>query len=252
MMYPIDIINAKNKKKISVLTAYDYSMAGILNQTDVDIILVGDSLGNVMLGYKDTIPVTLEDIIHHGRAVVKGAPDKLVVIDMPFMSVGCGRSNTMKNIKKVIQETGAHAVKIEGVKSTLEIISDLNDLGIPVMGHIGLTPQKYISLGGLKKQGTTEEAAKCIYDDAVTLAESGVFAIVLECIPDELASGITRDIDVPTIGIGSGKNTDGQVLVINDMIGLTVNKIPSFAKKRLNLGDEIKEAVSLYIRDMKG
>lgn len=250
MMYPVDIRNLKGKRKISMLTAYDYSISGILNQTNVDMILVGDSLGNVMLGHKDTIPVTVDEMIHHGKAVVKGAPDKLVIMDMPFMSVGCGKSNALKNVKKIIQETGAQAVKIEGVRYVVEIISELNDLGVPVMGHIGLTPQSYLSFGGFKKQGTTEEAAKYIYEDAVTLAESGVFAMVIECVPEDLAAKITRDIDVPTIGIGSGKHTDGQVLVINDLLGLTVNKIPSFVKKRANLCEDIKKSVSEFIKDI--
>jgi 3-methyl-2-oxobutanoate hydroxymethyltransferase len=252
MLYPNDIISLKNKRKISVLTSYDYSMAGILSSTPVDIILVGDSLGNVMLGYRDTIPVTVDEIIHHAKAVVRGAGDKFIVADMPFMSVGCGKARAIKNVKRVFQETGVHAVKIEGVKPVKEIIGELNYAGVPVMGHLGLTPQRYITLGGYKKQGTVEDSAKRIYDEAVALAESGVFAIVLECVPDELALRITRDIRVPTIGIGSGSNTDGQVLVINDMLGLTVNKIPSFVKKRLNLGEDIKKAVAGFIEDMKG
>ena len=252
MYYPKDLVNMKNNKKISMLTCYDYSMACILNQTDLDMLLVGDSLANIMQGHKDTIPVTIDNMIYHAKAVVKGAPTKFVVVDIPFMSTYCGVDNACLNIQRVMQETGAQAVKIEGATGNEELFKRLSLAGVPFMGHIGLTPQSYLVLGGYKKQGRTEEGALKLKQDAKTLEELGAFSIVLECVPDDLAIEITKSIQIPTIGIGAGKHTDGQVLVINDLIGLTVNKVPSFVETKLNIAEQIKTVVNLYSKGANG
>lgn len=251
-MFPEKVLCSKGLKKISMITAYDYSMASILDKTNIDMILVGDSLGNVILGYKDTIAVTLIDMIHHGKAVVKGAPTKLVIIDMPFMSISMGIEKSLENVMNVMQQTGAHGVKIEGGSKNIELVKRLSEEGIPVMGHLGLTPQSYLKLGGYKTQGNNDESAELIYKEALTLSDAGVFSIVLECVNEKLAEKITKDIKVPTIGIGSGKNTDGQVLVINDLIGLTEGRTPSFVKPKLNLASEIKSAINAYVEEIKG
>lgn len=251
-MYPNNIISTKGKRKITSVTAYDYSMAGIINDTDIDIILVGDSLGNVILGHKDTIAVTLNDMIHHARSVVKGAPDKMVIVDMPFMSISMGLEKSLENVMSVMQQTGAHGVKIEGGKEHLDLIRTLKTAGVPVMGHLGLTPQSYLRLGGYKTQGNTEPSANEIFNNAKILEEAGVFAIVLECVKEELAEKITTALSIPTIGIGSGSKTDGQVLVINDLLGFTKNRIPSFVKPKLNLYEEIKNAVNDYTKEVRG
>jgi len=251
-MYPTSIISAKGKKKITSITAYDYSMAGIINDTDIDIILVGDSLGNVILGHKDTIGVTLSDMIHHGKAVVKGAPDKLVIIDMPFMSISMGLEKSLENVMNVMQQTGAHGVKIEGGSENIDLIKMLKTAGVPVMGHLGLTPQSYLRLGGYKTQGNTDNSANEIFNDAKALEKAGVFSIVLECVNEELSKKITGELKIPTIGIGSGNSTDGQVLVINDLLGFTKNRIPSFVKPKLNLYEDIKKAVNDFTHDVRG
>lgn len=251
-MYPGNLSAKKGTHKITMLTAYDYSMASILNQTDVDMILVGDSLGNVMLGHKDTIAVTLNDMIHHARAVVKGAPDKVVIVDMPFMSISMGLEKSLESVMNIMQSTGAHGVKIEGGKQHVPLVEALSHAGVPVMGHLGLTPQSYLNLGGYKTQGNTTKSAEQIMSDAKALCDAGVFSIVLECVNEDLSKAITQEISVPTIGIGSGPHTDGQVLVINDMIGLTTSKVPSFVKPRLNLSDLIKKAVSDFNLEVRG
>ena len=251
-MYPNNIISAKGNKKITAITAYDYSMAGIINDTDVDMILVGDSLGNVILGHKDTIAVTLNDMIHHGRSVVKGAPDKLIIIDMPFMSISMGLEKSLENVMNIMQQTGAHGVKIEGGRENIDLIKMLKTAGVPVMGHLGLTPQSYLRLGGYKTQGNTEHSAIEMFKDAKELEEAGVFSIVLECVNEELAQKITKELKIPTIGIGSGTSTDGQVLVINDLLGFTKNRIPSFVKPKLNLYEDIKKAVNDFAHDVRG
>jgi len=251
-MYPGNFSSKKGKQKIAMLTAYDYSMASILNETEIDLILVGDSLGNVMLGHKDTIAVTLNDMIHHASAVVRGAPNKIVIVDMPFMSISMGIDKSMENVMNVMQQTGAKGVKIEGGEHNVPLIKELKNAGVPVMGHLGLTPQSYLRLGGYKTQGNTKTSADEIYDDAKALTEAGVFSIVLECINEELAKKITDEINVLTIGIGSGTGTDGQVLVINDLIGLTTSRVPSFVKPKLDLASEIKAAVNSYSKEVRG
>jgi len=251
-MYPGNLSSKKGTHKITMLTAYDYSMASILNQTDVDMLLVGDSLGNVILGYKDTIAVTLNDMIHHARAVVKGAPDKVVIVDMPFMSISMGLEKSLESVMNVMQNTGAHGVKIEGGKQHVALIEALGHAGVPVMGHLGLTPQSYLKLGGYKTHGNNAKSAEQITNDAKALSDAGVFSIVLECVNEELAKVITAEISVPTIGIGSGPHTDGQVLVINDLIGLTTSKVPSFVKSKLNLSELIKKAITEFNSEVRG
>ena len=250
-MYPTNIVSTKGKKKISMITAYDFSMAGVINDTEVDMILVGDSLGNVILGHKDTIAVTLNDMIHHGAAVVKGAPNKIVIIDMPFMSISMGLEKSMENVMNVMQQTGARGVKIEGGREHIQLIEKLRTAGVPVMGHLGLTPQSYLMLGGYKTQGNTKDSAEEMLKDAIELQKAGVFSIVLECVNQDLAKKITEEIKVPTIGIGSGTYTDGQVLVINDLVGLTNIKVPSFVKSKLNLYEEIKKAVNDFAEEVR-
>jgi 3-methyl-2-oxobutanoate hydroxymethyltransferase len=251
-MYPDKVVAAKGNKKISMITAYDYSMAKIIDKTDIDMILVGDSLGNVVLGHKDTIAVTLNDMIHHGSAVVKGAKNKIVIVDMPFMSLSMGIEKSLENVMYVMQQTGCHGVKIEGGSKNIELVKRLNEEGVPVMGHLGLTPQSYLKLGGYKKQGFSKECADKILEDAIKLTNAGVFSIVLECIEESLAKKTTEEISVPTIGIGSGNDTDGQVLVINDLIGLNEGHVPSFVKAKLNLKEDIKKALNEYVKEVRG
>ena len=250
MNYPSNISSCKGKRKVSMITAYDYSMASIVNSSDIDMILVGDSLGNVMLGHKDTIAVTVSDMIHHASSVVRGAPNKIIIVDMPFMSVSMGFEKSLENVLRLMQETGAHGVKIEGGRHFIKLIKELKHAGVPVMGHLGLTPQSYLQLGGYKTQGNTDRSAEEILKDAEALCEAGVFAIVLECVNHELAKKITEAIAVPTIGIGSGTDTDGQVLVINDLIGLNNGKVPGFVKPKLNLNLEIKNALNEFVKEV--
>ncbi len=251
-MYPGNLSSKKGTQKITMLTAYDYSMASVLNKTDVDLLLVGDSLGNVMLGHKDTIAVTLNDMIHHASSVVRGAPDKAVIVDMPFMSISMGLEKSLENVMNVMQSTGAQGVKIEGGKQHVALIQALGHAGVPVMGHLGLTPQSYLNLGGYKTQGNTPKSSEQIMNDAKALCDAGVFSIVLECVNSDLAKIITQEISVPIIGIGSGPYTDGQVLVINDLIGLGTSKVPSFVKPKLDLCDLITKAVADFNKEVKG
>ena len=239
----------KSNKKISMLTAYDYSMASILNDTDIDAVLVGDSVSNVILGHKDTLMVDFEDIIYHTKAVAKGF-DGVVVADSPFME-HLNKKEFYIGIKKLMQ-AGAGAIKIEGAKPIiLKRIKSLINAGVPVMGHLGLTPQNYLNFGGYKYQGKTDETRNEILNSAKELEKAGVFAIVLECIPDDLAKEITESLSLPTIGIGSGQSTDGQILVVNDMLNLTNTRVPSFVKQYADLNKTIKGAVDSYIKDIK-
>jgi 3-methyl-2-oxobutanoate hydroxymethyltransferase len=205
-----------------------------------------------MLGHKDTIAVTVNDMVHHASSVVKGAPNKMVIVDMPFMSISMGVDRSLENVMMIMQNTGAHGVKVEGGKQNIQLIETLGKAGVPVMGHLGLTPQSYLKLGGYRTQGNTPRSAEEIMEDAKAISKAGVFAIVLECINEELAKSITEQIEVPTIGIGSGHYTDGQVLVINDLIGLTTSKMPSFVKPKLDLAAKIKEAVNEYTKEVRG
>ena len=247
-----DIKGMKQKKeKIPMLTGYDYVTAKIIDEAGVPLILVGDSLGMVILGYESTIPVTMEEMIHHTKAVVRGAKKALVIGDMPFMSYHISVSDALHNAARFIQEGGAQAVKLEGGEVVAEQVRRLVDCGIPVMGHIGLTPQSIHQLGGFKVQGRAVEEAKKLLNDARILEEAGAFAIVLECTPAPLSKLITQKLAIPTIGIGAGPDCDGQVQVISDLLGLYTDFVPRHAKQYARLAGEIKAAVSSYISEVK-
>lgn len=238
-------------EKIAVLTAYDYGMASILDESDIDILLVGDSLGMVVLGYDTTLPVTMEDMLHHTKAVSRGAQNALIVADMPFLSYQISPESALANAGRFLQEANAQAVKLEGGREYAEIVKKITSAGIPVMAHLGLTPQSIHQIGGYKVQGKKEDAARKIIEDAKILEEAGAFSLVLECIPEGLASEITHSLAIPTIGIGAGVNCDGQVLVINDMLGIYDKFTPKHVKKYANLNLEIKKAVKTYIAEVK-
>ena len=241
----------QRSEKIPMLTAYDYMTAKTVDEAGVPLILVGDSLGMVMLGYESTIPVTMEEMLHHTRAVVRGARRALIIGDMPFMTYHISVSDALHNAARFIQEGGAQAVKLEGGQIVAEKVRRFVECGIPVMGHIGLTPQSIHQLGGFKVQGKTEEAAEGLFKDACVLEEAGAFAIVLECVPAPLSKLITRRVSVPTIGIGAGPDCDGQVQVISDILGLYSDFVPKHAKQYVKLADEIKAAVANYMAEVK-
>jgi len=241
----------QRKEKIPMLTAYDYVTAKMVDEAGVPLILVGDSLGMVMLGYESTIPVTMEEMIHHTKAVVRGAKKALIIGDMPFMTYHVSISDALHNAAKFIQEGGAQAVKLEGGEVVAEQVRRLVDCGIPVMGHIGLTPQSIHQLGGFKVRGKAVEEAKKLLSDARILEEAGAFAIVLECTPAPLSEMITQKLTIPTIGIGAGPDCDGQVQVISDMLGLYTDFVPRHAKQYARLAGEIKTAVEDYISEVK-
>ena len=236
--------------KIRMLTAYDYPTAAVLDECDIDVILVGDSLGMVVLGYSSTLPVTVEDMVHHTRAVVRGAPHTLVVADMPFMSVTISRERALESAARLIQEAGADAVKVEGGRPVCAHVKAMVESGIPVMGHLGLTPQSVGVLGGYRVQGKDERSAAEIVDAAKGLEGAGAFAIVLECVPARVAQAVTSSVQVPTIGIGAGPYCDGQVLVLHDLVGLTDGHVPKFVKQYANLRQELAKAVWQYTRDV--
>lgn len=239
------------QEKITMLTGYDYSMAGIIDQAGIDMILVGDSLGNVMLGYSTTLPVTMDDMVHHTRAVARAAVNSMVVADMPFLSVHIAIPDSIRNAGRLIQEGGAQAVKVEGGVERVETIKAILDAQIPVQGHIGLTPQSVNQFGGFKVQGKDLETARKLIRDAKALDEAGVFSIVLECVPSELARRVTEEVSCPTIGIGAGPYCDGQVLVVNDMLGMFTGHIPKFVKKFANLQPIITEAFKQYQTEVR-
>ncbi len=241
----------QRKEKIPMLTAYDYVTAKMVDEAGVPLILVGDSLGMVMLGYESTIPVTIDEMIHHTKAVVKGAKQALIVGDMPFMTYHGSVSDALHNAARFIQEGGAQAVKLEGGEVVAEQVRRLVDCGIPVMGHIGVTPQSQHQLGGFKARGKVLEEAKKLLIDARILEEAGAFAVVLECTPAPLSELITQKLSIPTIGIGAGPDCDGQVQVISDMLGLYTDFVPRHAKQYARLAGEIKTAVSSYISEVK-
>lgn len=243
--------DAKNEgKKISMLTAYDYTTATLIDEAGVDTILVGDSLGMTMLGYETTLEVTMEDMIHHTKAVVRGTKRALVIADMPFMSYHVNVEETIRNAGRFIKETGAQAVKLEGGVEMVDKIKALVAAKIPVVGHIGLTPQSINMFGGFKVQGKGAEQAQAILDDARALQEAGVFAIVLECVPSALAKKITEVLDIPTIGIGAGQDCDGQVLVIQDILGMYNGFQPKFVKRYKEVGEDIKTVTKTYIEEI--
>lgn len=241
----------KNLEKITVLTAYDYSMAKLLDENGVDCLLVGDSLGMTMLGYEDTLAVTMEDMLHHTKAVKRGTKNALVVADMPFLSYHISDEDAVINAGRFVKEAGAHAVKLEGgyqVKTKIEAIIAAQ---IPVMGHLGLTPQSVNVFGGFKVQGKTEAQARKLIEEAKMLEEIGCFAIVLECVPEKLARLVSDQLNVPTIGIGAGAGCDGQVLVIQDLLGMNKDFVPKFVKTYADLSGVIGSAVRAYCQEVK-
>lgn len=238
-------------RKISMLTAYDYSTAKLMDEAGINAILVGDSLGNVVLGYEDTLSVTMEDMIHHGAAVARGAKNAMVVVDMPFMSYQASVYDAVVNAGRLMKEGRASAVKLEGGKEVCPQVKAVTEAGIPVMGHLGLTPQSINALGGHRVQGKTQQAAQKLLDDARALQEVGAFAVVLECVPEKLADKVTKELEIPTIGIGAGSGCDGQVLVYQDMLGMFSDFTPKFVKKFANVGQVMKEAFKSYIDEMQ-
>ncbi|MSQ32571.1 MAG: 3-methyl-2-oxobutanoate hydroxymethyltransferase [Dehalococcoidia bacterium] len=241
----------RKHEKFPMLTVYDYSTARLVDEAGIPLILVGDSLGMVLLGYETTLSVTMEDMLHHVKAVARGSKHAMVIADMPFMSYQTGISDAMKNAGRFLQEAGAQAVKVEGGERTAETVKKLVDDGIPVMGHIGLTPQSINQLSGYKVQGKTSAAAAQLINDAKCLEDAGAFSIVLESIPLQLAKRITENAGVPTIGIGAGIHCDGQVLVINDMLGMFSDIHPKFVKQYAHLSENISEALNRFSNEVK-
>lgn len=240
----------ENGEKLTMLTAYDYSTAKLMDEAGVNSILVGDSLGNVILGYEDTISVTMEDMIHHGAAVARGAKNALVVIDMPFMSYQTSVYDAVVNAGRLMKEGRADAVKLEGGVEVCEQIAAITKCGIPVVAHLGLTPQSINAFGGFKVQGKSAEAAKKLIEDAKAVEAAGAFAVVLEGIPSIVASKITKAVSIPTIGIGAGADCDGQVLVYQDMLGMFSDYVPKFVKQFANVGEVMKQAFAEYIKEV--
>ena len=238
-------------EKIPMMTAYDYTSARIVDDAGIPIILVGDTLGQVVLGYDSTLPVTMDEMIHHTRAVARGAGHALIVGDMPFMSYQTGPTDALRNAGRFLQQGGAQTVKLEGGVNMAPTVERIVSSGIPVMGHIGLTPQSVNQLGGYKVQGKSLKSAVRLMEDARALEEAGVFALVLECVPASLARLITERVSIPTIGIGAGRNCDGQVQVFHDMLGLFTDFVPKHAKRYADLGQSIAGAVAEYISEVK-
>jgi 3-methyl-2-oxobutanoate hydroxymethyltransferase len=237
--------------RITMLTAYDYATAIVLDNAGVDITLVGDSLGMVVLGYESTLPVTMEEMLHHTKAVSRGTKRALLIADMPFMSYQVSDAEAMVNAGRFLKEAGAHGVKLEGGREVAGLIRKMTSAGIPVMAHLGLTPQSVLQFGGYKIQGKEDAAANRIMEDARMIEDAGAFSVVLECVPAPLAAKITKALSIPTIGIGAGVDCDGQVLVINDMLGLFERFTPKFVKKYCNLNAQMKDAVRQYIDEVK-
>lgn len=241
----------ESNEKLTMLTAYDYSTAKLIDSCGINGILVGDSLGMVCLGYEDTLSVTMEDMIHHTKAVSRGCSNTLIVADMPFMSYQTSTYDAVVNAGRLIKEGRAHAVKLEGGVEVFNQIQSIVNSSIPVMGHIGLTPQSVNAFGGFKVQGRDELAAKKLIEDALAVEDAGAFAVVLEGVPSKLASLITKKLTIPTIGIGAGASCDGQVLVYQDMLGMFSDFTPKFVKKYENIGEKMKNAFSNYIDEVK-
>lgn len=241
----------ENHSPISMTTCYDYAFARILDDTDIDVLLVGDSLGNVFAGYETTLPVTVEQMIYHAAIVKRGAPSKFVIVDMPFMSYHISIEETLKNAGRMIKETGVDAVKIEGGANFRDTVKALTFASIPVVGHLGMTPQSVHKFGGFSIQGREDAQRRQIIDDAMILQESGACCIVLEKIPSLLSKGLTAKLSIPTIGIGAGEFCDGQVLVINDILGIDRDFNPKFIKKYANLNTIVKDAIVSYDREVK-
>ena len=247
-----DLVGMKERgERIVMLTAYDATMARLLDRAGIDLLLVGDSLGNVILGLDTTIPVSLDAILHHTRAVTQGASRALVVADMPFLTYQLSVEQAMRNAARLFQEAGAAAVKIEGGRPIAETVRRLTAAGLPVMGHVGLTPQHVHRLGGMRQQARTDEAAQELLRDALALENAGAFAIVLEAIPDAVAQAVTSRLKIPTIGIGAGPHCDGQVLVSYDMLGLFDTFVPQFVRQYAQLGELIFDATRNYANDVR-
>jgi len=238
-------------EKISMLTAYDFTMAQIIDQAGIEIILVGDSASNVMAGFETTVPMTLDHMIYHTSCVVRGVDRALVIADMPFMSYQVTAKEALINAGRMMKEAGAHAVKMEGGKPIIDTVKKIVDAGIPVMGHLGLTPQSIYKFGTYKVRATDEEEAQDLINDAKLLQEAGCFSIVLEKIPAKLAERVSKELDIPTIGIGAGAGCDGQVLVLHDMLGLNKGFNPRFLRRYADLHSNMTEAVQQYISDVK-
>ncbi len=248
---PVDIQAMKKQgKKITMLTAYDYPMALLEDRAGIDVILVGDSLAMTVLGHENTLPVTMEEMIHHTKAVVRGAKHCLIVGDMPFMSYNTSEREAIVNAGRLMKEAGADAVKLEGGVSVKDTVRAIVKGGIPVMAHIGLTPQTISMLGGFKVQGKDAQAAQKIIDDALSLEDAGAFSVVLEAVPAPIAKMVTDRLTIPTIGIGAGVHCDGQVLVVHDMLGLFDRFTPKFAKRYVNLSEQILKAFEAYIEEV--
>lgn len=238
-------------RKLSMITSYDYSTTKLIDDTDINGILVGDSLGMVCLGYENTLSVTMEDMIHHTKAVARGAKNTLVVADMPFMSYQACVEDAVKNAGRLIKEGGAQVVKLEGGATVCKQIRAIVNASIPVMAHIGLTPQSVNAFGGFKVQGKTEETARKLIEDAKKVEEAGAFAVVLECVPAKLAELITKNVNIPTIGIGCGTGCDGQILVYQDMLGMFSDFKPKFVKHYANVGEMMRTAFSNYAKEVQ-
>ena len=248
---PVSKTQSQAPRKITCLTAYDYPTARLLDEAGVDILLVGDSLGMVVLGYENTLPVTLEEMLHHTRAVRRGTRRALVVADMPYGSYHAEVAESVRNAVRFVKEAGAEAVKVEGGERRLELIARLVEAEIPVMGHVGLTPQSLHAMGGFKVQGKTPEAAEQLLRDARAVEAAGAFSIVLESVPRELATRITAELRIPTIGIGAGPDCDGQVLVIHDLLGFSLGHTPKFARRYANLAEVVSRAAREYCDDVQ-
>ncbi len=241
----------QENKKITMLTAYDFTTAKLIDESGIDTILVGDSLGMTMLGYESTIKVTMDDMLHHTKAVTRACKRAFVIADMPYMSYHIDAKEAVYNASRLIKEAGANAIKLEGGQEFVDTIKAIIKAQIPVVGHLGLTPQSINVLGGYKVQGKKDDDKKRLIEDALALQEAGVVAIVLECIPSDLAKDISNKLEIPTIGIGAGKDCDGQVLVIQDMLGLYSEFVPKFVKQYKKLGDEYKNGIKDYIEEVR-
>jgi len=241
----------QRKEKITMITAYDYPTAQIADEAGVETILVGDSLGNVVLGYDNTLAVTLNDMIHHGKAVVRGSKRAFVIIDMPFLTYQINSEDALRNAGRIIQETGAQGLKLEGGVEIAEAVKGITSAGIPVVGHLGLTPQSVGQLGGYKVQGKDPQVARKMIKDALTLEDAGAFMVVLECIPWQLGKVITEKLSIPVIGIGAGAYCDGQVLVFHDVMGIYAGKRPKFVKQYAAARDDMKKGVEAYISEVR-
>jgi 3-methyl-2-oxobutanoate hydroxymethyltransferase len=239
------------KRKIVCLTAYDYPTARFVDEAGVDVVLVGDSLGMVVLGYENTLPLTMEEMLHHTRAVRRGVRKALLVADMPYGSFHGDKNEAVRNAVRFVKEAGAEGVKIEGGERRMDLIAQLVEAEIPVMGHIGLTPQSMHAFGGFRVQGRSMEAAEHLLRDARAVEAAGAFSVVVESVPRELAARITSELRIPTIGIGAGPECDGQILVLHDMIGLSVGHTPKFARRYANVGEAIRNAVGSYADDVR-